>query len=209
MTARLSESLSWHGVTVRRPVSLESLDFGQIAAIHGASRQRPQSATSRHSCQISGWQRLADSGMTGVETDVVKSGHSFIQRRPDWSFSHRSARSSSAEFRHQRPFYKCRQGHVSNKWLPLSLPRPTGPEKACAAAVTQLTPSFDFLGYTIGRFYGKDGAPYIGTRPSRKAVRRLLKRVKLALLATLAFPSSASRRANATSTQAGCVDCRR
>jgi hypothetical protein len=26
--------------------------------------------------------------------------------------------------------------------------------------------SFDFLGYTIGRFYGKDGAPYIGTRPS-------------------------------------------
>ena len=37
--------------------------------------------------------------------------------------------------------------------------------------------SFDFLGYTIGRFYGKDGVPYIGTRPSRKAVRRLLQRV--------------------------------
>ena len=37
--------------------------------------------------------------------------------------------------------------------------------------------SFDFLGYTIGRFYGKDGVPYIGTRPSRKAVRRLLRRV--------------------------------
>ena len=36
---------------------------------------------------------------------------------------------------------------------------------------------FDFLGYSIGRFYGKDGAPYIGTRPSRKAVRRLLQRV--------------------------------
>ena len=34
--------------------------------------------------------------------------------------------------------------------------------------------SFDFLGYSIGRFYGKDGVPYIGTRPSRKAVRRLL-----------------------------------
>ena len=32
----------------------------------------------------------------------------------------------------------------------------------------------DFLGYSIGRFYGKDGAPYIGTRPSRKAVRRFL-----------------------------------
>ena len=37
--------------------------------------------------------------------------------------------------------------------------------------------SFDFLGYSIGRFYGKDGVPYIGTRPSRKAVRRLLQRI--------------------------------
>ncbi len=37
--------------------------------------------------------------------------------------------------------------------------------------------SFDFLGYSIGRFYGKDGVPYIGTRPSRQAVRRLLQRV--------------------------------
>ncbi len=37
--------------------------------------------------------------------------------------------------------------------------------------------NFDFLGYSIGRFYGKDGAPYIGTRPSRKSVRRLLQRV--------------------------------
>jgi RNA-directed DNA polymerase len=37
--------------------------------------------------------------------------------------------------------------------------------------------SFDFLGYSIGRFYGKDGVPYIGTRPSRKAVRHLLKQI--------------------------------
>jgi len=37
--------------------------------------------------------------------------------------------------------------------------------------------SFDFLGYTIGRFYGKDGVPHIGTCPSRKAVRRLLQRI--------------------------------
>jgi RNA-directed DNA polymerase len=36
---------------------------------------------------------------------------------------------------------------------------------------------FDFLGYTIGRFYGKGGVPYLGTRPSKKAVRRLLARV--------------------------------
>src|SRR5271154_2043077 len=37
--------------------------------------------------------------------------------------------------------------------------------------------SFDFLGYSIGRFYGKDGVPFIGTVPSRKAVRRLLQRI--------------------------------
>ncbi|MGH7086833.1 MAG: group II intron reverse transcriptase/maturase [Acetobacteraceae bacterium] len=37
--------------------------------------------------------------------------------------------------------------------------------------------SFDFLGYSIGRFYGKDGVPYVGTCPSRKSVRRLLERV--------------------------------
>jgi RNA-directed DNA polymerase len=37
--------------------------------------------------------------------------------------------------------------------------------------------SFDFLGYTVGRFYGKDGKPYLGTKPSRKAVRRLLQKI--------------------------------
>jgi RNA-directed DNA polymerase len=37
--------------------------------------------------------------------------------------------------------------------------------------------AFDFLGYTIGRFYGRGGRPYMGTRPSRKAVRRLLQRI--------------------------------
>jgi len=37
--------------------------------------------------------------------------------------------------------------------------------------------SFDFLGYTVGRFYGKDGRPYIGTRPSRKSVKSLLRRI--------------------------------
>ena len=37
--------------------------------------------------------------------------------------------------------------------------------------------SFDFLGYTIGRFYGRNGRPYIGTRPSKKAVRKLLLRI--------------------------------
>jgi RNA-directed DNA polymerase len=36
---------------------------------------------------------------------------------------------------------------------------------------------FDFLGYTAGRFHGKDGRPYFGTRPSRKAVKSLLRRI--------------------------------
>jgi RNA-directed DNA polymerase len=36
---------------------------------------------------------------------------------------------------------------------------------------------FEFLGYTVGRFYGKDGRAYIGTRPSQKAVRSLLERI--------------------------------
>ena len=36
---------------------------------------------------------------------------------------------------------------------------------------------FDFLGYTVGRFYGKDGRAYIGTRPSQKSVRSLLGRI--------------------------------
>lgn len=37
--------------------------------------------------------------------------------------------------------------------------------------------SFNFLGYTVSGFYGKDGRRYIGTCPSRKAVRGLLKRI--------------------------------
>jgi len=37
--------------------------------------------------------------------------------------------------------------------------------------------SFNFLGYTVGGFYGKAGRRYIGTCPSRKAVRVLLQRI--------------------------------
>ena len=33
--------------------------------------------------------------------------------------------------------------------------------------------NFDFLGYTIGLFHGRDGKPYWGTRPSKKAIKRL------------------------------------
>lgn len=38
--------------------------------------------------------------------------------------------------------------------------------------------SFNFLGYTVGGFYGKDGRRFIGTRPSRKAVKSLLRRIR-------------------------------
>jgi RNA-directed DNA polymerase len=37
--------------------------------------------------------------------------------------------------------------------------------------------SFDFLGYTIGRFYGQGGKPYIGTHPSKKAILRLMREI--------------------------------
>jgi RNA-directed DNA polymerase len=37
--------------------------------------------------------------------------------------------------------------------------------------------SFDFLGYTVGRFYGKNGRAFIGTEPSRKSVKRVIKRI--------------------------------
>lgn len=36
---------------------------------------------------------------------------------------------------------------------------------------------FDFLGYTVGCFYGKGGRPYWGTRPSKKAVKRLMREI--------------------------------
>ncbi|MBM3610928.1 MAG: group II intron reverse transcriptase/maturase [Alphaproteobacteria bacterium] len=38
--------------------------------------------------------------------------------------------------------------------------------------------SFDFLGYTVGTFYGKDGIPYRGTRPSKKALKKVLLKIK-------------------------------
>lgn len=37
--------------------------------------------------------------------------------------------------------------------------------------------TFDFLGYTVGRFYGRGGRAYWGTRPSRKSVKRLLREI--------------------------------
>jgi group II intron reverse transcriptase/maturase len=37
--------------------------------------------------------------------------------------------------------------------------------------------SVDFLGYTIGRFYGKGGRSFIGIKPSKKATHRLRRRI--------------------------------
>jgi RNA-directed DNA polymerase len=37
--------------------------------------------------------------------------------------------------------------------------------------------SFDFLGYTIGRFYGHKGRSFIGIKPSKKATHKLRRRI--------------------------------
>jgi len=37
--------------------------------------------------------------------------------------------------------------------------------------------SFDFLSYTIGRFYDNKGRSFIGIKPSKKAVHRLRRRI--------------------------------
>ena len=45
-------------------------------------------------------------------------------------------------------------------------------------AVRQLPEeSLDFLGYTIGLYYNRWGRPYVGTRPSKKAVQSLTQRI--------------------------------
>ena len=36
---------------------------------------------------------------------------------------------------------------------------------------------FDFLGYTVGRFYGREGRPYWGTCPARKSIKRLIREI--------------------------------
>lgn len=36
---------------------------------------------------------------------------------------------------------------------------------------------FDFLGYTVRRFYGFQGRPYWGTAPSKKSIKRQKERI--------------------------------
>src|SRR5690606_26623434 len=37
--------------------------------------------------------------------------------------------------------------------------------------------SFDFLGYTLGRFYARGGRAFIGTQPSRKSLGRIIEKI--------------------------------
>jgi RNA-directed DNA polymerase len=74
----------------------------------------------------------------------------------------------------------CPKGHAapaleSMKWLMDKLGLRVNEQKTRLLGLP--AESVDFLGYTIGRFYGKDGRAYYGTRPSRKAVRRLLREI--------------------------------
>jgi hypothetical protein len=51
------------------------------------------------------------------------------------------------------------------------------PQKTRLCRVPQ--ESFDFLGYTLGRCYRfKTGAPYLGTKPSKKAVAKLSEKIR-------------------------------
>jgi RNA-directed DNA polymerase len=51
------------------------------------------------------------------------------------------------------------------------------PQKTRVCRVPQ--ESFDFLGYTLGRCYRfKTGAPYIGTKPSKKAVAKVCEKIR-------------------------------
>jgi group II intron reverse transcriptase/maturase len=52
---------------------------------------------------------------------------------------------------------------------------------------------FDFLGYTLGQFHGKDGRPYWGTRPSKKAIKRLKQGIHDATSSRWNATSAASR----------------
>ncbi len=37
--------------------------------------------------------------------------------------------------------------------------------------------NFDFLGYTVGTFKNKEGKPYYGTRPSKKALKKVIRKI--------------------------------
>ena len=53
--------------------------------------------------------------------------------------------------------------------------------------------TFDFLGYSFGRFYGKDGRPYVGTRPSRKSIQKVKERIHNATARNMTWDSVEER----------------
>jgi group II intron reverse transcriptase/maturase len=53
--------------------------------------------------------------------------------------------------------------------------------------------SFDFLGFTVGRFYGKHGKAFIGTEPSRKSLKRIIGRIHDETLSRWNFDSAENR----------------
>lgn len=53
--------------------------------------------------------------------------------------------------------------------------------------------TFDFLGYTLGRFHGKGGRPYWGTQPSRKAIKRLFQGIRDATSSRVGSTSAEER----------------
>lgn len=74
----------------------------------------------------------------------------------------------------------CRPGHgeavmIKTRELMARLGLTVNEEKTRLVRVPE--EFFDFLGYTFGRYYGGHGKPYIGTRPSKKAISRLLERI--------------------------------
>ncbi|KVD82729.1 group II intron reverse transcriptase/maturase [Burkholderia ubonensis] len=71
----------------------------------------------------------------------------------------------------------CREGHgagamVAMRQLMCKLGLTVNEKKTRLVKLPDET--FDFLGYTVGRFYGAHGRPYWGTRPSKKAIKRLV-----------------------------------
>jgi len=52
---------------------------------------------------------------------------------------------------------------------------------------------FDFLGYTVGQIHGKDGRPYWGTCPSKKAIKRIKRGIHDATSSRWNATSAASR----------------
>ncbi|MDB5840063.1 MAG: group intron reverse transcriptase/maturase, partial [Herminiimonas sp.] len=101
-------------------------------------------------------------------------------RRKCWRGCHRSAsqtghdgpESMGAMDRNTHPKGKRPEAMEAMRGLMAKLGLTVNEKKTRLAKLPDET--FGFPGYTVGRFYGRDGRPYWGTRPSRKSVKRLI-----------------------------------